>query len=184
MEVNITRLLSNHLYTEGRLHINGNKQTFTVESTGIMLPVGRYLLKLANKSRRKRELVIFYPDGRTTRWRIGLEHSHIGSRKTRTICIGQPLIPGVLYKGTPDYERIIKRLEKCQEREEKIDLIIKESICKKSHPIKHWQEPSNHGCPPTERRVELNEDDSVDIYEGDVFVKHLTIEDQKALHEA
>ena len=127
MEVYINRQTINELYTEGRLFINGEKQTYTVESTEHMLPAGKYLVKLVTKHAHKRELDIFSLEGWSVGWRIGIAHSWIGSRKERTIAIGQPFYPGAVYKATEIYERIIKRLEKCKARKEVINLIIDES---------------------------------------------------------
>ena len=64
------------------------------------------------------------------------------------------------------------------------NLNIIDSDAEHRDPIPYWDEPSHHGCPPTKRRVELNEDDSVDIYEGDTHIRHLTVEEQKALRDA
>lgn len=185
MEIRINRLHSNDLYTEGRLYINDLRQTFTVESTEVMLPAGKYILKLNKKSARKRELVIYKQSGYATEWRIGICHSWIGSKKERIIGIGKPLIPGALYKAPDIYERIIKRLEKCEGRNEEIILVIHDNMCTLSMPIKHWLEPSDHGCPPTTLRVELHEEDlSVTIFNGNNEIRHLTVEDQKALINA
>ena len=63
-------------------------------------------------------------------------------------------------------------------------LIIIDSNAKHRYPIPYWDKPSHHGCPPTKRRVELNEDNSVDIYNGDTHIHHLTVEEQKALRDA
>lgn len=114
-----------------------------------MLPAGKYLVKLVTKNAHKRELEIFTPEGRSVGWRIGLANSWIGSRKQRTISIGQPLIPGVVYKATEIYERIVKRLEKCKARKEVISLIIDESHLVQDQPISHWTKPP---CLLTEER--------------------------------
>ena len=149
MEVYIKRQTINELYTEGCIFINGDKQTQTVESTEQMLPAGKYLVKLVTKNAHKRELEIFTPEGRSVGWRIGLALSWIGSRKQRTISIGQPLIPGVVYKATEIYERIVKRLEKCKARKEVISLIINESHLVQNRPVSHWTKPP---CLLTEER--------------------------------
>lgn len=149
MEVYIKRQTINELYTEGCIFINGEKQTHTVESTEHMLPAGEYLVKLVTKNAHKRELEIFTPEGRSVGWRIGIAHSWIGSRKERTVSIGQPLIPGVVYKATEIYERIVKRLEKCKARKEVISLIIDESHLVQNRPISHWTKPP---CLLTENR--------------------------------
>ena len=141
MEVFIERQTTNDLYTEGRLFINGEKQTYTVESTEHMLPAGNYRLQLITKNAHKRELVVFKDRNEPTGWRLGIAHSWIGSKKTKTIAIGQYFYPGARYKATPDYERIIKRLEKCKARKEVINLIIDESHLVQNKPISHWTKP-------------------------------------------
>ena len=141
MEVFIERQTTNDLYTEGRLFINGDLQTYTTESSEIMLPAGKYRLQLITKNAHKRELVVFKDRNEPTGWRLGIAHSWIGSKKTKTIAIGQYFYPGARYKATPDYERIIKRLEKCKARKEVINLIIDESHLVQNQPISHWTKP-------------------------------------------
>ena len=141
MEVFIERQTTNDLYTEGRLFINGDLQTYTTESSEIMLPAGNYRLQLITKNAHKRELVVFKDRNEPTGWRLGIAHSWIGSKKTKTIAIGQYFYPGARYKATPDYERIIKRLEKCKARKEVINLIIDESHLVQNKPISHWTKP-------------------------------------------
>ena len=98
--------------------------------------------------------------------------------------MGEWLIPGSLKKGAEVYNRLFDRLEKAEARKEPIMLIIIDSNAEHRDPIPFWDEPPHHGCPPTKRRVELNEEDSVDIYEGDTHIRHLTVEEQKALRDA
>lgn len=141
MEVFIERQTTNDLYTEGRLFINGDLQTYTTESSEIMLPAGNYRLQLITKNAHKRELVVFKDRNEPTGWRLGIAHSWIGSKKTKTIAIGQYFYPGARYKATPDYERIIKRLEKCKARKEVINLIIDGSHLVQNQPISHWTKP-------------------------------------------
>ena len=45
MEITIYRKRKNDLYTEGVLHINGGRQTYTVEATDVMLPEGEYIVR-------------------------------------------------------------------------------------------------------------------------------------------
>lgn len=178
MLIEIKRLKSNRLYTEGRLYINDMRNTLTVESSELMLPAGQYVLQLVNKNERKRELIIFKANGIKTGWRIGIGNSWIGSKNDHAICIGEYLIPGAVYKAAPIYERIIKRLEKCKDREESIHLIIHDEDCTPSVPISYWLESPDHHCPPSNRRVEVDSEGNATIFEGDVVVKYLSIEQQ------
>ena len=141
MEVIVKRQQINRLYTMGCFLINGEEQTCTVESTEGMLPAGTYLVRLVSKHAHKRELEIFSPDGQPVGWRIGIAHSWVSSRRHHIIAIGQPLIPGAVCQSAGSYERIIKRLEKCEARKEAINLIIDERHFVQTLPISHWTKP-------------------------------------------
>ena len=141
MEITIYRKRKNDLYTEGVLHINGGRQTYTVEASDVMLPEGEYIVRIVKKSARKQYISILKQNGYPTDWKIGIDHSFIGSKKNRIIAIGTQLIPGAVYKATEIYERIIKRLEKCKARKEVINLIIDESHLVQNQPISHWTKP-------------------------------------------
>ncbi len=138
MEIIIFRTHKNRLYTEGELTINDDRQTFTVEATECMLPAGEYILRIVKKSERKLSLSIFRTDGSPTGWRIGIGTSFVDSNKKHVIAIGSKLLPGTVYKSTPDYERLVDRLTKCNRRKERITLVISERFCKQNEPINHW----------------------------------------------
>lgn len=140
MNVKITRTRTNALYTQGNLTINGEDQTRTIESTVHMLPAGLYRLQLVTIHAHLRELIVHdWHTGRTLGIRISpTATSHIGCRREKAIAIGEELIPGALYRAIPVYERIVKRLEKCQKRGEHILLVIDDDRCRHSNPISHW----------------------------------------------
>ena len=206
MLIEIKRNNTNDLYTEGRLYINDMRTTFTIEPTETMLPVGIYQVKIVKKSARKQYIGVFEtqvsngfnvpksfnPETsetseatetsetlQPTGWALGICLSWIGSKKQHIIGIGQPFFPGALYKATPIYERIVDRLMKCEARGEGVRLIITDDNITHGLPIRHWTEPSNHGCPPSKRRVEPIDDRHYDIYDGDMFVKTLVIPEKK-----
>ena len=188
MDIKINRTITTRLYTMGELFINGSKTTLTVEDTLTMLEPGIYRVRLSKGSSRRREIAIL-PDNKSSiqaqkPHRFEPNGSHISSRKNLSVCMGEWLIPGSLKKGAEVYNRLFDRLEKAEARKEPIMLIIIDSNAEHRDPIPYWDEPSHHGCPPSKRRVELNEDDSVDIYEGDTHIRHLTVEEQKALRDA
>lgn len=140
MQAKITRTRTNALYTEGNLTINGEDQTRTIESTVHMLPAGLYRLQLVTIHAHLRELIVHdWHTGRTLGIRISpTATSHIGCQREKAIAIGEELIPGALYRATPVYERIVKRLEKCQKRGEPILLVIDDDRCRHSNPVRHW----------------------------------------------
>ena len=190
MELKIKRTHSTRLYTEGLLYINDMRTTSTVEDTLTMLPAGLYRIRLTKGKKRRRVIGIIPNPPHKGGVGGGLYHfeacgSHISSRKNNSICIGQPIIPGALAKGRDIYDRLFDRIEKAEARKEPIYLIITDDNMTTGDPIQYWLEPSDHNCPATKRRVELNEEDnSVDIYEGNIHIRHLTVEEQKALREA
>lgn len=145
MNITIKRNTTNTLYTEGTLSINGEDQTRTIESTVHILPAGLYRLKLVSIHAHLRELTVHdWHTGQPIGIRISpTATSHIGCQREHAIAIGEELIPGVLYKATPMYERIIKRLEKCQQRGEPILLVIDEDRCRHGRAIRHWTDPLN-----------------------------------------
>lgn len=148
MIIQLFRNRKNHLYTEGELHINDRNATRTVESSADMLPEGIYTLQIVKLSARKQKLCIFDEEGQTL-WTIGLGHSWISSRKHKVIAIGRRFFPGAVCRATPDYERIIDRITKAIERHETIQFIITEERCTLGEPLRFWQEPPTHGCPPS-----------------------------------
>lgn len=143
MKITVKRLTINRLYTEGQLLINHTPTTHTVESTELMLPPGHYIVRLTKTKDRRRVIAILptslhprRPSTPTTS--IGIGQSWIASRKHHVIAIGQPLIPGAVYKATEVYERLFDRIEKCEARKELIHLTITEHGCRENHPISHW----------------------------------------------
>lgn len=189
MQIEIRRTHTTRLYTSGIIIINDQKTTHSVEDTLSMLPVGTYRIALTKGNKRRRLIAIFRTraDQGTSGGQIyhfEPSGSYISSHKNHSICIGTPIIPGALKQGGEVYERLFDRIEKAEDRHEDITLIITDANITHSDPISYWTEPSHHGCPPTKREVILNDDDSVDIYEGSVHIKHLSVDDQRKLREA
>lgn len=145
MNVKITRKRTNRLYTQGTLGIHFETQTQTVEATDRMLAPGLYSLRLVSIHAHRRDLLIFDAHtGKATGQRISpTALSHVGCRREQAIAIGEELIPGALYKPRTAYERIVKRLEKCQQRGEPILLVIDDSDCHPSSICHHWLRTRN-----------------------------------------
>lgn len=74
----------------------------------------------------------------STHWRIGIGPSWKRSSRHRIVVIGNPLIPGVLYKATELYERLFDRIEKCELRDEPIVLVITELKSYETRPAPFW----------------------------------------------
>lgn len=139
MEIILYRMRSNRLYTEGELFINGNRATFTVESSDRMLPIGTYSLDLLKRSSRKQQLVILgaKPSGHG-RWTVQTGNSYRDAHKRQAIVVGDPLTPGVVYRSPRIFQRLISRLTKCRARGESITLEISEARCRQTQPIRQW----------------------------------------------
>lgn len=145
MIITISRFMKTTLYTEGRIIVNGLRQTYCVEATTEMLPVGEYLLRLISINPRCRTLQLYRVNAcgrsQSTGWSLGCGNSWKNSKKSHTVCLGEILIPGAVKQSQKAYERLIKRLEKCKERNETILLQVREeSTCQEPpmQPISHW----------------------------------------------
>lgn len=170
MQIILYRNRKNHLYTEGELHINDRKITYAVESTTNMLPEGIYSLQIVKQSARKQKLCVF-GNNVNLDWTIGVEYSWIGSKKNKVIAIGEPFFRGAVNKGSAEFDRIIDRIAKCMERKEHIQFVITEERCRLNEPIKYWQEDSRHGCPSSNRHVEVDENGIAYVFDGEVLIK-------------
>lgn len=185
MYLKINRTTTTRLYTMGELSVNGIQISQTVEDTLTMLEPGIYSVHLSKCKSRRREITIV-PDNKTS-IQVQKSHrflpngSHISSRKNLSIGIGEWVIPGSLKQGLQVYNRLFDRLEKAEGRKESIMLIIADDNAKHCEPLSLWYEKANYGCPPTKRRVELNEDGSVDIYDANIHIRHLTVDEQLEL---
>lgn len=139
MEIILYRMRSNHLYTEGELFINGDRATFTVESSERMLPVGTYSLAFIKQSKRKQQLAIIgaKPANRG-RWTLQAGNSYRDAGKRQAIIVGDPLSPGVVYRSPRTFERMVSRLTKGLGRGESISFEISETRCRLTQPIHRW----------------------------------------------
>lgn len=187
MELKIRRTQSTRLYTDGILLINDMKATSTVEDTLSMLPTGTYAIKLRNGVKRRRVIAVILPKDGTfspqTLYPLPYFEScgsWISSKKHRSICIGTPIIQGALKEGAEVYNRLFDRIEKAEERGEDITLQIEDNDCIQGEPVGYWTEPSDHGCPPSKRRLEVDSQGNATIYEGNKKIKHISIEEQMA----
>lgn len=177
MEIRITRTKTNRLYTEGYMSINDMKTTQTVESTLMMLPDGKYVVKLRGCTERRRQIAILLP-AESGIPNVPYTVSHlepcgtwISSKKNKSICIGEPIIPGALKKGSEVFERLFDRIEKAEKRDEATTLMIVSRDLAKTLPIEYWIEPSHHGCPSSNRHVEKDNQGNVFVYDGDTIIR-------------
>ena len=183
MELKIFRNSSNRLYTEGYLSINDMKTTHTVESTLTMLPEGKYEVKLKGCTQHRRQIAILLPaesGGPNVPYTVCHFEAcgtWISSKKNKSIRIGEPIIPGALKKGSEVFERLFDRIEKAEQRGEKITLDIITSVgIIYGEPLQYWLEPNTHGCPPSNRHVEKDFQGNVFVYDGDTLIREFPAE--------
>lgn len=138
MHITIQRTSTNHLYTLGTLLINDRKETCTVESTSTMLAAGTYNVCIRRGVSRKYAISICFVNGRSARQHVSIGHSWRNARDKHIILIGQPLIPGAVFRSAPILERLDNRLAKCLLRGESIRLTINEKTMKPVPPLRHW----------------------------------------------
>ncbi len=145
MEIKISRINTNALYTLSEFRINGSHFAFVLESTPNMLPKSKYIVRLSKHSCRKQNIYLYTkaPEGskhpyQPTKVAIVLGNSWKEAERSHNIIIGTPLIPGVMYKGQPLYEQLIDRITKCSERKEPITLKITNHHMRYMHAISHW----------------------------------------------
>jgi len=137
MEILVTRLLSNRLYTEGTLTVNGLPFSHTLESSASMLPPGVYSVVLRSQSSGPRKIVIHtVPELVAERSRSIISGNvYSDAHPPGHIIIGDPLIPGCVVRSRAAYARLLERIEKCKTP---ITLTISNSNCKPNLPISHW----------------------------------------------
>lgn len=146
MQIEIQRLTTNRLYTEGHIIVNGANFSHTIEHTFNMLPIGRYKIVLKKLSCSHRAIVIIPQHASVTpdfvsiieqgnSWITAQNITLKQSLTMSPIIIGTPLTPGVVKCSTEAYNRLFERLKKCKTE---ITLTIRDNLCKPNSPSSHW----------------------------------------------
>ena len=145
MQIEIHRLASNHLYTEGLITVNGANFSHPIEHTFNMLPIGRYKIELKKLNCSHRVIAIIPLSADCDRhqsviesgdsWITARNIAHSQSLTMSPIIIGTPLIPGVIKQSANIYNRLFERLKKCKTV---VTLTIHDNHCKPNSPISHW----------------------------------------------
>lgn len=146
MQIEIHRLTSNPLYTEGHITVNGADFSNSIEHTPVMLPIGRYKIELKKLSCSHRVIAIIPQHasmtsdfvsiiGQGNSWKTA---QNIALKQLLTmspIIIGTPLTPGVVKCSSEAYNRLFERLKKCRTE---VTLTILDNLCKPNTPNSHW----------------------------------------------
>lgn len=139
MQIELHRMKANHLYTEGKVLVNGLLTIpYAVEHTFSMLHTGEYLIRLTKDTKRRRVIGIYRPKGKGLEGIFESRHSYLSARDHHSIVIGEELIPGAVKRGSEHYDRLFDRIEKCEQREERVTFIISDEDCEESRPAAHW----------------------------------------------
>lgn len=146
MQIEIHRLTSNPLYTEGHITVNGADFCHAIEHTPLMLPTGKYKVELKKISSSHRVIAIIPLSSADCdrhqsliesgdSWITARNIAHSQSLTMSPIIIGTPLIPGVIKQSANIYNRLFERLKKCKTV---VTLTIHDNHCKPNSPISHW----------------------------------------------
>lgn len=146
MQIEIHRLTSNPLYTEGHITVNGADFCHTIEHTPIILQTGKYKVVLKKISSSHRGIVIIplssddcvrhlsvLESGNS--WITARNNAFRQSLTMSPILIGTPLIPGAIKQSVSIYYRLFERLKKCKTD---VTLTIHDNHCKPNTPSAHW----------------------------------------------
>lgn len=156
MQIEIHRLTSNPLYTEGHITVNGADFCHSIEHTPIMLPKGRYKIELKKLSSSHRVIAIIPHHASMTSDFVSIieqGNSWITAQKIALkqsltmspIIIGTPLTPGVVKCSSEAYNRLFERLKKCRTE---VTLTIRDNLCKPNSPSSHWVKRETRNSKP------------------------------------
>lgn len=144
MDIRISRITTNHLYTEAIVTVGGKELSHTVEVSEGRLPDGIYATAMGLDHLGRHVIDLLYPAGgdvppRPTGWHIGLGHSWISSEKHHTLCFGRPFFPGAVMEGEEDFDRLFERFRKSMSRNTPVIVEITSKECRtERHPHFHW----------------------------------------------
>lgn len=146
MQIEIHRLTSNHLYTEGQITVNSINFSHTIEHTFNMLPIGRYKIELKKLSSSHRVIAVIPQHASMTpdfisiieqgnSWITAQKIALMQSLTMSPIIIGTPLTPGAVKCSSEAYNHLFERLKKCKTE---VTLTIRDNLCKPNAPSSHW----------------------------------------------
>ena len=142
MKLELFRLTSNHLYTQGKLLVNGGQFSNSVEHTFSMLPIGEYQVKLQKITKSHKKMVIIpvaqacpAPSSSSPQPSIDQGNSWKDALANNSIVIGRHHAAGCVIKSPEAYNLLFNRMKKSKTP---ITLIITDLHCKEDKPNAHW----------------------------------------------
>ena len=120
MKIYLYRTCTRQLTTDGVLrNENGTHICDTAEHTRHMLPEGTYKLEFG-KHPKHRQRAPRVKDGTWIIHGNGVHGKDFGS----SIIVGEHLVPGVVIRSLPYFERLVKRMDKAFRRGGEVELVI------------------------------------------------------------
>lgn len=178
MTINLHRLFTNSLFTGGLQKINGEYVADILELTPSMIPTGIYKATLLNiKGLRHRQIAIVADNYNPSDPNPFVFATIISGNSYRSahgksdIVLGKQQFPGTVILSSNIYERIFERIEKCVARGETIQLYITDHMMKQTDVPKFWLEDPKHGCPSSNRHVEVDDEGNVSVFDGETLIK-------------
>lgn len=165
MELKKKRTETNNLFTSGPLIVNGEVvANYSLEHTPSMIPTGIYQVTLLNDpAHRRRQIAIVADDYTPSELNPYIIATFISGNSYRNvigktdIVLGEKNIPGAVILSHKVFERFFERIEKCVARGERITLYVTDHMMRHTEAPPYWLEDSMHGCPSSNRQVEVDD---------------------------
>lgn len=161
MKIELIRKQTNALFTTSELRIKGKKYIpYCVEHTLAMLPAGEYVLNIVtNRKKHERKLVITITEtsnsGQAMQRTVGQltrGNSYKSTLYKPYIVVGEHLIDGIVKLSQKLYNRLLDRIEKCVQRQEKVVLCISDAHISRGRVPDFWINEPTHSKTVKEQR--------------------------------
>lgn len=170
---------TNALFTSSIVKCNGEKVVnYALEHTASMLPTGIYQVTLVMDAKiRKRHLAIVASDYVRTDANPFIMATYTSGNSYRdtlnkpNVVLGKHSIKGAVVLSRKVFGRLFERVEKCVARGERILLDITDHMMRQTEDPKFWLEDPKHGCPSSNRHVEVDDEGNVSVFDGETLIK-------------
>lgn len=170
---------TNALFTSSIVRCNGDKVVnYALEHTASMLPTGIYQVTLVMDANiRKRHLAIVASDYVRTDANPYIMATYTSGNSYRdtlnkpNVVLGERNFKGAVVLSRKVFGRLFERVEKCVARGESITLFITDHMMKQTEVPHHWLEDPMHGCPTSNRHVEVDDEGNVSVFDGEDLIK-------------
>lgn len=179
MQTESKRFLTNDLFTVNAFYANGELiSPYTLEYTESMITTGIYQILLVNNPEMRRRQIAIVADDCDPHDPaphviacIVSGNSYRNVRQTPNMVLGEKSFPGAVVLSNKIFNRFFDRVEKCIARGERITLFITDHMMKQTEVPHHWLEDPMHGCPTSNRHVEVDDEGNVSVFDGEELIK-------------